>query len=367
MERIRSLDIFRGMTICLMIIVNTPGDWGSTFGPLLHASWHGFTPTDLVFPSFMFAVGNALAFVMGKWQSKPFGEFARKVLRRFFILFLLGYTMYWIPFVRWTDLGGLEFIPFQDTRIPGVLQRIALGYMIGAFLVYFFKPRQLWFISGGILLAYWGIMYAFGDYSLEGNAVRKLDQFLLGPSHLYAGDGIPFDPEGLLSTLPSIVNVIAGFLLGNFLTSGKIDYEKLAKVLMAGALAIFVALAWDMLFPINKKLWTSSYVLLTVGLDLVILALILYTTDFLTPSWNYNFFQVFGKNSLFIYLLSEYVAILALFIRVDKQTSLYAYIYQNVFQWMGPFIGSFAFALAFMMLCWAVAYLLDQKKIYVKV
>lgn len=367
MQRIRSLDVFRGMTICLMIVVNTPGDWGNVFAPLLHAQWHGFTPTDLVFPSFMFAVGNALAFVLGKWQERPFSQFVSKVLRRTFIIFLLGYTMYWFPFVKWVDGGGVAFIPFKDTRILGVLQRIALGYMAAAFLVYFLKPRQIWAVGAAFLLIYWAIMYAFGDYSLENNAVRKLDLFLFGPSHLYAGDGIPFDPEGLLSTLPSIVNVLAGFLLGNFLVKEEITYEKVAKILMMGAVLTFLALAWDILFPINKKLWTSSFVLYTTGLDLTILALIIYTTDFLKPSWNYEFFQKFGRNPLFIFLISEYLVIIAAFLRVNPKTSLYGFIYQNAFAWMGPKIGSLAFALAFMMLCWAVAWWLDKRKIYIKV
>lgn len=367
MKRIPSLDIFRGMTICLMIVVNTPGTWGSVFPPFLHADWHGFTPTDLVFPSFMFAVGNALAFVMGKWQDKSFGQFAAKVLRRSFIIFLLGFTLYWFPFVNFLDGGGFEFIPFKDTRIPGVLQRIALGYLAGAFLVKLFKPRQIWIISGALLLLYWAIMYAFGDYSLENNVVRKLDLFLLGPSHLYMGEGIPFDPEGLLSTLPAIVNVLGGFLLGNYLIKGEITYEKLAKILMIGAVVTFIALAWHLVFPINKKIWTSSFVLYTVGLNLTLLALIIYTTDFLKPAWNYEFFQKFGRNPLFIFLLSQYLVIFMIMIKVDAKTSLYRWLYLNVFEWMGPKTGSLAFALTYMLLLWVVAWWMDRRKIYIKV
>ncbi|MEO0899758.1 MAG: DUF5009 domain-containing protein [Bacteroidota bacterium] len=367
MKRYPSLDIFRGMTICLMIIVNTQGDWGSAYEWLLHAPWHGFTPTDLVFPSFMFAVGNSLAFVLGKWKEKSFGQFMAKVSRRAIILFLLGFIMYWFPFVNWAEGGGVEFIPFSDTRIWGVLQRLAVGYFVGAIMVWYLKPKQIWIAGGIMLLAYWLIMYAFGDYSLENNAPRKLDVFLFGASHLYMGEGIPFDPEGLLSTLPAIVNVLGGYLLGNYIKQGEMNYEKLAKILLVGCVLIFAAVCWHQVFPINKKIWTSSYVLLTIGLDICIIAGIIYTLHFITPPWKYGFFETFGKNPLFIYLLSQYIAIFMFFFRVDGNTSVYRYVYQTIFEPIGPKIGSLVFSVTFMLLCWGVGKILDRKNIYIKV
>ncbi|MEO0583119.1 MAG: DUF5009 domain-containing protein [Bacteroidota bacterium] len=366
-QRFTALDIFRGMTIAFMIVVNTSGDWSQTFPPLLHAQWYGFTPTDLVFPSFMFAVGNALAFVLGKWQNRSFRDFFLKILKRFVWLFLLGYTMYWIPFIRWTEGGGWEFIPMADTRIWGVLQRIALAYLVCAPLVYFLKQKAIWILSGLMLLAYWAILYAFGDYTLENNAVRTLDLFLFGPKHLYTGDGIPFDPEGLLSTLPTLVNVLAGYLLGIYLKKGKISYEKIAKISLMGAALIFIALCWDWFFPINKKLWTSSYVLLTVGLDLVIIGAIVYVNVFAKRKWKGRFFQTFGKNPLAIYLLSEYIAILMHFFRVDPNTSVYRWVYLSGFDWMGPYWGALAFALSVMFICWLAAKWLENRRIYLKV
>ncbi|MFZ2897755.1 MAG: hypothetical protein WA004_03980, partial [Saprospiraceae bacterium] len=343
------------------------GDWGLTFAPLLHAGWHGFTPTDLVFPSFLFAVGAAFAFVRDRWAGKAFGEVFSRILRRTLLIFVLGYLMYWFPFMKWNEAGELTGFPFSETRILGVLQRIALCYFSGAVLVYYLSRRQLYFTAAGLLLVYWALLYFFGDYTLEGNFARTADLWLFGPGHLYHGEGIAFDPEGLLSTLPAIVNVLAGYLTAHYLIREGLGYERLAKLLLAGVLCLAAAYVWDWVFPINKKLWTSSYVLLTVGLDLLLLALILYTTDFLEKKWNYRFFDVFGKNPLFIYLLSEYLLVTLYFIRIGDGQSLFSFIYQNGFAWIGPYWASLAFALSYMLLCWCFGWWLDRRGIYIRV
>ena len=367
MKRFKALDVFRGVTICLMIIVNTPGDWNATFAPLLHAKWHGFTPTDLVFPSFLFAVGMAFAFVKDRWADMSLGQVFPKIIRRTILIFLLGYLMYWFPFMKWSDAGELIGFPIGQTRIMGVLQRIALCYFFGALLVYYLKKRQLYIASAALLLLYWGLMYFFGDYTLEGNFARTVDLWILGENHLYKGEGIAFDPEGLLSTIPAIVNVLAGYFTGYFIIKKGLDYERLAKLLIAGILCMTAAYVWDWVFPINKKLWTSSYVLLTVGLDLLLLSLIIYTTDFIQQKWEYRFFEIFGKNSLFIYLFSEYLLITLLFIRVEGQKSLFRFLYEQGFEWIGPYWASLVFALVYMLLCWVFNWWLDRRKIYIRV
>lgn len=368
MQRFKALDVFRGMTICFMIIVNTTGDWGQTFSLLLHAPWHGFTPTDLVFPSFLFAVGNALAFVKNRWAEKALKEVIGKILRRTFLIFILGFILYWFPFVEWTADGSLVAAPLSETRIWGVLQRIAVCYFAAALMVFFFNNRQLVIASVVMLLAYWWMMWAFGDYTLENNFPRIVDLYLFGPNHLYGGEGIPFDPEGLLSTLPAIVNVIGGYLVGVYLIEGQtINYEKLAKILLMGCALMTIAYFWHFLFPINKKIWTSSYVLLTVGLAMVILAFIIYSIDFVKNPPNYYFFEVFGKNPLIIYLFSGYLAVILYFIKVDGKQSLYNYIYVNGFKWIGPYYGAFAFAFTFMMVCWLLGWWMDKRKIYIRV
>lgn len=369
--RFLALDVFRGVTICFMIIVNSPGSWDFAYGPLLHAPWHGFTPTDLVFPSFLFAVGNAMAFVMHKYETLGEGVFWRKTLKRTLIIFFIGYLMYWFPFFREAEGGGLELRPIGETRILGVLQRIALCYFFASIVIHYgSKKFALWF-SVFALLGYWLISYLFGDpgdpYSMKGNAGLKLDLLLLGESHLYHGEGIAFDPEGLLSTLPAIVNVIGGYFAGDFIRRYGNTYETIAKLMVAGAVLILIAMIWDMAYPINKKLWTPAFVLLTVGLDLFIISVLIYIIElYHYRKWAY-FFEVFGKNPLFIYLLSELLLITMYMIPIQGKT-LPGWLYDDLFgRFASPVNASFLFAFFFMLINWLVGYFLDMRKIYVKV
>jgi predicted acyltransferase len=369
-SRFLALDVFRGMTICFMIIVNTPGNSATTFAPLLHAKWHGFTPTDLVFPSFLFAVGNAMAFVMPKWEALSNTEVVTKILKRSFIIFLLGFLMYWFPFVKTTD-NGITAFPFSETRVFGVLQRIALCYGIAALMLHFLKPRTTYILGTVFLLLYWGLAYWLSaspdPLSLEGNAVLRIDKWLLGEKHLYHGEGIAFDPEGLLSTLPAIANVIGGFWAGDLVRKKGKTWESLSKLLLAGVFFLFIAWCWNGFFPVNKKLWTSSFVVLTVGLDCIILAAIIYIIDFRKKEGWSRFFTVFGKNPLFIYLLSELIAILLWFFNTSDGTPYYNKLYQLVFSHIGGYFGSLMFALTIMMTCWLVGWWMDRRKIYVRV
>jgi len=193
---------------------------------------------------------------------------------------------------------------------------------------------------------------------------------------LYHGEGVAFDPEGLLSTLPAVANVVAGFIAGKFIQENirpddmvvrASAYEGLSKLLLAGSLLLFAAYCWDLSFPINKKLWTSSFVLHTVGLDCIILAIIIYTIHFKKYTVGTYFFEVFGRNPLFIYLLSEIIAILLWFFKADGQTPVYSWLYDNLFVHAGNYFGSFLFACTVMIICWLVGYLLDKKKIYIRV
>lgn len=370
-QRFTALDVFRGMTVCFMIIVNTPGNGATTFSPLLHAHWNGFTPTDLVFPSFLFAVGNAISFVMPKWINLTQSQVLLKILKRTAIIFLLGFLMYWFPFMKRDIAGNFLSFPFSDTRVFGVLQRIALCYGIASLIVYYCKPKTAVIISIAFLIAYWIIIYAFGDaadpLAMQTNAGSQLDMWLLGEKHLYHGEGVAFDPEGLLSTMPAVANVIGGYIAGKFIQQKGNTYEGLTKLLLAGAGLLFLAYCINLNFPVNKKLWTSSFVLLTVGLDCIILSALIYIISFKQKTGFTYFFEVMGRNPLFIYLLSELGATLLYFFRADAKTSLYQWGYKNIFQWTGDYLGSFLFALSFMLLCWLVGYMLDKKKIYIRV
>ncbi|MFD2100742.1 acyltransferase family protein [Flagellimonas iocasae] len=361
-NRYLSLDVFRGIDVALMIIVNSPGNWETTFSPLLHAEWNGFTLTDLVFPTFLFVVGNSMSFSMKKYEEMGNSAFFKKVLKRFAIIFLLGFLMYWFPFF---ENGQLK--PLAETRIFGVLQRIALCYLFASILLHYVKTKTAIIFSVVALVLYHIILIAFGDLTLTGNAALQLDTWLIGPNHMYHGEGIAFDPEGLLSTLPAIVNVVAGYLTGKFIQKNGQNFETVAKLMMVGFALVFAGLAWDLLLPINKKLWTSSFVLLTSGIDLCALAILVYVLDMKkAKSWTY-FFEVFGKNTLFIYLLSELFVISLFAIKVDGG-SLYGWIAQNVFvAATGGYMGSLLFALWVMFTCWVVGYFMDKKGIYVKV
>ena len=369
-KRFLALDVFRGMTICLMIIVNTPGN-DMTFAPLQHAKWHGFTPTDLVFPSFLFAVGNALSFVMPKWAGMNQSEILLKIFKRTGLIFLLGFLMYWFPFVKYDGNHQLMLSPLSNTRILGVLQRIALCYGIGSLMIYFLKPRLALIVSIIFLFLYWGLCIWLGDasdpLSITGNAGLKLDLWLFGESHLYHGEGFAFDPEGLLSTMPAIANVVAGYTVGEYVQKKGKDFEGLAKLLLTGALLLFLAYCWNMSFPINKKLWTSSFVLITVGLDCVILSAIIYLIDFKNKIRFVYFFEVLGKNPLFVYLLSEILVICLYMIPAGDNSNLFSWIYMNIFDHAGNYFGSLLFAVSYMLVCWSVGYFLDKRKIYVRV
>lgn len=368
-QRFTALDVFRGMTICLMIVVNTGGG-DPTFSFLEHAKWNGFTPTDLVFPSFMFAVGNAMSFVMNKWDTYSTGKVLGKIFKRTIIIFLLGYLMYWFPFFTKDAAGNIIMAPISDTRIFGVLQRIALAYCAASLMIYFLKPRTATIICILILIAYWPVLYYFGTgpdpLDVHTNAVLRLDTWLMGENHLYHGEGFPFDPEGLLSTFPSIANVVAGYLVGKYVQKKGNTFEGLAKLLMTGFVLYIIARWWNLGFPINKKLWTSSFVLNTVGLDCMILACVIYIVDFRQVKKGIYFFQVFGRNPLPIYLFSELMVTVLYMIPVGD-TPLIQWIYQNIFIHAGDYIASLSFAVAYMLLCWTFGYILDKNKIYIKV
>lgn len=369
-QRFTALDVFRGMTICLMIIVNTPGDSSVTFAPLHHAKWHGFTPTDLVFPSFLFAVGNAMSFVMRSWEKKTTAAVLSKIFKRTLLIFLLGYLMYWFPFFTHEN-GTWALSPISHTRILGVLQRIALCYCFASLMVYYLKSRTVLIISAALLLLYWGVCFWFGNpadpLSLQGNAGIRLDLWLMGDAHMYHGEGVAFDPEGWLSTIPAIVNVVAGYFVGLHVQKSGKTYEGLTKLILAGFALLIIAFFWNYMFPINKKLWTSSFVLHTVGLDCMLLAAIIYIMDMQKRTrWGW-FFEVVGKNPLTVYLISELLVTVLYLVKVDGDTSLFRWIYVHLFSFAGDYWGSLLFAVAYMLLCWSAGYWMDKKKVYLRV
>ena len=365
-NRSLAIDVMRGLTLALMIVVNLQIGEGRSYSQLLHAPWDGLTLTDVVFPTFMFVVGTSLSFTLEKYERLGDPALLRKILTRTALIFLCGYLLYWFPFFRFDTAGHVIAAPLSHTRVLGVLQRIAIGYGAAALILHYGGRAGAILFGLVALLGYWWLMHTFGDYSLAGNAAIMLDKRVLGEAHMYHGEGVAFDPEGILSTLPAIVNVLAGYLAGRFVRENGSSGRMIVRLLLAGAACILVALWWNTVFPINKKLWTSSYVLCTVGIDLGVLALL----DYLVPQaqqrgWSY-FFEVFGRNTLVIYLLSESAEKLLHMFRIGSQSVLDRVYAVGFASWAGDKAGSLLYALAYMLCCWAVAYAMDRKRLYIR-
>lgn len=369
-ERFLSLDVFRGLTLCFMIIVNSPGRGAIPFDMLEHAPWHGFTPTDLVFPSFLFAVGNAMSFSMKKFNDMSNSQILWKIFKRTFLIFLIGYMMYWFPFFKYDPSGHMFFAPIDHTRVMGVLQRIALCFGIASLIIHYLSTKTVVWMSIAFLMGYWVILMIFGDSGAElsmlGNAGFYLDKYILGDFHLYHGEGVPFDPEGILSTIPSVVNVIIGYFAGKFIQEKGKGYESIARLFLAGSLLVLIALCWNFVFPINKKIWTSSFVLITCGIDLMIIGALLYIIEVKQQiRWTY-FFVVFGRNPLFIYIVAS--LLIEIIDLLFPQFHFSKWINLSFFQVVAPGpLGSLLFAIFYMLICWLVGYFMDQKKIYIRV
>src|SRR6478672_11095843 len=281
-QRYYALDVFRGATVALMILVNNPGSWSHIYDPLEHAAWHGCTPTDLVFPFFLFAVGNAMAFVMPKLQAGGDAMFWKKVLTRTALIFLIGIFLNWFPFVRYAE-DGLIARKWEIVRIMGVLQRLALCYFFASVAVYYLKLRGAFVLSLFLLLAYWFICLVTNPtdpFSLHGWFGTAIDKAILGEKHMYQGEGIYFDPEGLMSLFAAIVQVILGYMVGNYIVQKGKTHEMLNGVFVAGCIFIFLGFLWDISFPINKKIWTSSYTVYTTGLAMLVIGILIYLLEF---------------------------------------------------------------------------------------
>ena len=365
-QRYLALDVLRGMTVALMILVNTPGSWLHIYAPLKHSEWNGCTPTDLVFPFFLFVVGVSMFFSFSKYGNTLNRDSILKIGTRTLLIFAIG--LFLNSFPQW-------LADYSHLRILGVLQRIALAYGIGALIVLAAKRNQLPYLGGAILLLYWALLYFFGGtdpFTLEGNATIPFDSAVLGINHMYQGFGIPFDPEGLLSTVPAVVTVIIGYLVGSVIKETEKSLVP-RNLLIFGALAIFVSLIWSLGFPINKPLWSSSYVLYTAGWASAVLAFLIWIIDLKGFTKWTSFFVVFGMNPLFIFALSGlWARIFGRLIHVSgpnqELISGSAWLYAEVFQaFAGDLNGSLLFAVSHVVVFWLLGYVLHRNKIFIKV
>lgn len=383
-QRLRSLDIFRGATVALMILVNNPGSWNYLYAPLDHAAWHGLTPTDLVFPFFLFAVGNALALVLPALRSQPASVFWWRTARRTALIFAIGLFLNATPFVRWNEAGEWVMRHWDTLRIMGVLQRIALAFGAAAVIVWLGGRRGALWAVVLLLLGYWAACLVFGDpadpYSLAGWFGTAFDKALLGASHLYRGEGVAFDPEGLASTAPAIAQVLLGWWVGERLLREPLDARLLVRLFVWATGLLVLGYLWQWVLPLNKKIWTPSYVLVTTGYATVALAVLLHRIEVAgraVPA-TLRVFEAFGRNPLFVFVLSGFVPRVLALIRwhdgvgADSRpqwTSPLPWIYRHGFADIGsdPRIGSLVFALANLAVYAALAIWLDRRRVYVRV
>jgi predicted acyltransferase len=365
--RLASLDVFRGITIALMIVVNNPGG-DVSYPALQHADWNGWTLADLVFPFFLFIVGVAIPFSLGNRIAR--GESRRKVLlrviRRSVVLFALGLF-----------LNGFPYFDLSTLRIMGVLQRIALCYFFASLIFLAFNVRKQAMIAVLISLFYWAIMtlvpvpgYGAGVLGKQGNLASYIDNLLLGRQHLWEGSRAWGDPEGLLSTIPAVATTLLGVLAGKHLKSSRSSLEKAAYFFFLGSVGIVVGLLCGMWFPINKSLWTSSYVAFTGGISFIFLATCYYVIDIKKHMTWTKPFIILGMNAIIIYVLSEIVSS-AVYARVTLDgtaIALKTFVYRNYFaSWTGSLNGSLLYALAYLVLWIAVAAILYKSRIFIKV
>ena len=359
-QRYFAQNVFRGMAIALMILVNTPGSWAYVYAPLRHAKWHGLTPTDLVFPFFLFILGTAMVFSFSKFDFCRTKKIYLKIIKRTVLIFFVGIAIQLFSVFR-------QGVDFEHFRIMGVLQRIALAYGIAALLVLWFKIQYLWIIVITTLIGYWQLLLWTGGFELETNFVRTVDLAILGENHLWRGNGIPFDPEGLLSTLPSIITVILCFFAGVMIHTAEDQKENVKKMFILGIGLKLIVWMWNFTMPINKQLWTISYVLVSAGIAFIILTILIWIIDINGNKKPYRFFEIFGTNSLFVFAASGLWVNIMLWIRVGDKT-LYSYMYS---QWLVPIAGdlngSLLFAIAHVAVWWLILNFMYHKKIFIKI
>lgn len=384
-KRLLALDVMRGITIAGMILVNNPGGWDRIYPPLKHASWNGLTPTDLVFPFFMFIMGISSYLSLRKYNFEFSMPTVMKIVKRTVLIFFVGFFLTWFSmFLRGVYSGAAlweSMLTFDQIRILGVLPRLALCYGVGSLLGIAMSRKALKWCVAAMLVIYAVILVVGHGFEFaENNVIAVVDRAVLGEAHMYTdhvgGEYLKFDPEGFLSTLPSIAHMLIGFLCGGIIVSTKGGEEsRICKLFIIGTVLTFAGFLLSYGLPINKKVWSPTFVLTTCGLASSLLALLIWIIDIKGYRRWGRFFEAFGVNPLFLYCLS---AVLALIVGLTKipwaaaeggVISIRAFIYQEC---LLPVCGndaamaSAAFAVLFVLLNWCIGYVLYKKKIYIK-
>lgn len=373
--RLLSLDVFRGLTVAGMILVNNPGDWGNIYAPLKHAEWNGCTPTDLIFPFFLFIVGVSISYALGsKKENTPHSKLIWAALRRALILFGLGLFLSLFPKVFTEPLEA-----FKTVRIPGVLQRIGVVFFIAAVIFIKTKPKTQLRTMIALLIGYWLMMtfipvpgVGYANLEPETNLGAWIDRGILTEAHLWKSSRT-WDPEGILSTIPAIGTALFGILVGTWLKrKDREDSQKISWMFSIGVLAVILGLIWDLFFPINKALWTSSYVLYAGGLATIGLALFYWLIDVQGYRKGTKAFVVYGVNAITVFFLSGLIPRIMNMIKVSmpdgREVGSREWLYQTYFTPnFSPINASLAYAIAFILFWLIILWWMYKKNIIIKV
>ncbi len=368
-KRLLSLDFFRGLTVAAMILVNNPGSWGHIYTPFGHASWNGCTPTDLIFPFFLFIVGVSIVFAMdtAKQIHENHGKLLKSIIRRSLTLFILGLLLSLFPWFN-----------FSEVRIPGVLQRIAVVFFICAILFIKVNHRTLFRLFVAFILVYWLVMvlipvpdYGVANLDKGTNMAAYIDRLVFSEAHLWKG-AKTWDPEGLLSTLPALSTGLFGVLMGTILKSKlRTQENKVIWLFVYGFLGVLLGLFWDLFFPINKSLWSSSFVLYSGGIASMFLALCYWLIDVQGFTKFTKPFVVYGVNAITVFFMSGIIGRLLSIIKVgagDQQISLKGFIYETAFTpYFSPYNASLAYAFTFVLFWYIILWFMYKKNIIIKV
>ena len=400
-KRLLSLDILRGITVAGMILVNNPGSWAHIYAPLRHAAWNGCTPTDLVFPFFVFCMGVAMYISHSKSNFELNWSTARKIIVRGLLIILIGWALSWYGMALRQFLRGADFVtamwtyPVANIRYLGVFPRLGLVSLLGGLLLLTFKPKRILWVSAALMLIYSILQSVTNSFELTAQNMESIvDLKLLGDDHIYhmrnaAGERIGFDPEGVLSTITCVAHVLIGAWVGKLIMTEKDLWSKVTRALLAGAIMMILGFCLDYAYPINKAMWSASYILVTCGLASCILGILTWILDIRLPQLNevkptttcakvhhavannwYKFFETFGVNPLFIFCLSTWFVVTAARVRFEfheKTYNLLGFWYSECLQPLfGDKGGSLVSALSLVLLMWAIGYILYRKKIYIK-
>ncbi|RZL68135.1 MAG: DUF5009 domain-containing protein [Pedobacter sp.] len=377
-QRLLSLDFFRGLTVAAMILVNNPGSWGHIYAPLEHAEWNGCTPTDLVFPFFLFIVGVSIAYAMGSKKLDPatHNKTILKALKRALTLFSLGLFLAFFP----RNFSTFNFVEsLQTIRIPGVLQRIGVVFFISSVIFLKSSEKTIFRTIVIILFTYWALMtfvpvpdVGYANLEKETNLGAWLDRTILTEAHLWKS-AKTWDPEGILSTLPAIASGLIGVLVGVYLKRKDVDAAvKISWLFAVGVLITLAGLLWDLQFPINKSLWTSSYVLYTGGLATIILALCYWIIDVNKYNRFTKPFVIYGVNAITVFFVSGLMPRLVNMIKIKQPNSeemgALSSFYQSFFvPYFSPINASLAYAIVFIMFFYVILWVMYKKNIIIKV